>query len=47
MLPNNPKPARISALLPDLDHWVGQLTPGLYSSDELLIWLVAQLAREL
>ena len=23
VLPNNPKPARISELLADLDHWVG------------------------
>ena len=28
VLHNNPKPARISELLADLDHWVGQLTPG-------------------
>ena len=27
MLPNNPKAARISELLADLDHWVGRLTP--------------------
>ena len=26
VLPNNPKPARISELLADLEHWVGQLT---------------------
>ena len=26
VLPNNPKPARISELLADLDHWVGRLT---------------------
>ena len=36
VLPNNPKPARISELLADLDHWVGRLTPGSYGSDELL-----------
>ena len=36
VLPNNPKRARISELLADLDHWVGQLTPGSYGSDELL-----------
>ena len=47
VLPNNPKPARISELLADLDHWVGQLTPGSYGSDELLFWLVAKLPREL
>ena len=47
MLPNNPEPARISELLADLDHWVGQLTPGSYGSDELLLWLVAKLPREL
>ena len=35
-LPNNPKPARISELLADLDHWVGRLTPGSYGSDGLL-----------
>ena len=36
VLPNNPKPARISELLADLDHCVGRLTPGSYGSDELL-----------
>ena len=43
---NNPKPARISELAADLDHWVGRLTPGSYGSDELLFWLVAKLPRE-
>ena len=47
VLPNNPKPARISELLADLDHWVGRLTPGSYGTDELLFWLVAKLPREL
>ena len=47
VLPNNPKPARISKLLADLDHSVGRLTPGSYGSDELLFWLVAKLPREL
>ena len=47
MLPNNPKPARITELLADLDHWVGRLTPGSYGSNELLFWLVAKLPREL
>ena len=47
VLPNNPKPARISELLADLDHWVRRLTPGSYGSDELLFWLVAKLPREL
>ena len=47
VLPNNPKPARISELLADLDHWVGRLTPGSYGSDELLFWLAAKLPREL
>ena len=46
MLPNNPKPTRISELLSDLDHWVGRLTPGSYGSDELLFWLVAKLPGE-
>ena len=46
-LPNNPKPARISELLADLDHWLGRLTPGFYRSDELLFWVVAKLPREL
>ena len=46
VLANNLKPARISELLADLDHWVGRLTPGSYSSDELLFWLVAKLPRE-
>ena len=47
VLPNNPKPARVSELLADLDHWAGQLTPGSYSSDELLFLLVANIPREL
>ena len=46
-LPNIPKPARVSELLADLDHWAGRLTPGSYSSDDLLFWLVAKLPREL
>ena len=36
MLPNNPKPGRVSELLADLDHWAGRLTPGSYGSDDLL-----------
>ena len=47
VLPNNPKPARISELLADLDHWVGRLTPGSYGGGEPLFWLVAKLPREL
>ena len=47
VLPNNPKPGRVSELLADLDHWDGRLTPGSYSSDDLLFWLVAKLPREL
>ena len=47
VLPNNPKPGRVSELLADLDHWAGRLTPGAYSSDDLLFWLVAKLPREL
>ena len=47
VLSNNPKPARTSELLADLDHWVGRLTPGSYGSDEILFWLVAKLPREL
>ena len=43
MLPNNPKAARITELLADLDHWVGQLTPASYASDELLSWLVVKI----
>ena len=46
MLPNNPKAARISELLADLDHWVRRLTPGSYGSDELLFWLVAKIPRD-
>ena len=46
MLPNNPKAARISELLADLDHWVGRLTPGSYGSDEMLFWLVAKIPRD-
>ena len=30
LLPNNPKPVRVSELLADLDHWAGRLTPGSY-----------------
>ena len=47
VLPNNPKPARISELLANLHHWVGGLTPGFYGSHELLLWSVAKLPREL
>ena len=47
VLPNNPKPGRVSELLADLDHWAGQLTPGSYSSDDLLFWLVGKLPGEL
>ena len=47
LLPNNPKPARVSELLAYLHHWAGGLTPGSYSSDDLLFWLVAKLPREL
>ena len=47
VLPNNPKPGRVSELLADLDHWAGRLTPGSYSSDDLIFWLVAKLPREL
>ena len=46
MLPNNPKAARISELLADLDHWVGRLTPGSYGSDEMPFWLVAKIPRD-
>ena len=35
MLPNKPKPGRVSELLADLDHWAGRLTPGSYSSENL------------
>ena len=41
VLPNNPKPARIS------DNCVGRLTPGSCRSDKLLFWVVAKLPREL
>ena len=47
VLPNNPKPGRVSELLADLDHCAGRLTPGSYGSDDLLFWLVAKLPREL
>ena len=47
VLPNNPNLGRVSELLADLDHWAGRLTPGSYSSDDLLFWLVAKLPREL
>ena len=45
VLPNNPKPGRVSELLADLDHWAGRLTPGSYSSDNLLFWLVGDECR--
>ena len=47
MLPNNPKAARITELLADLDHWPGRLTPGSSGSDELLFWLVAKIPTSL
>ena len=47
MLPNNPKRGRVSELLADVDHWAGRLTPGSYSSDDLLFSLVAKLPPEL
>ena len=47
VLPNHPKPGRVSELLADLDHWAGRLTPGSYSSDDLLFRLVTKLPREL
>ena len=47
VLPNNPKPGRVSELLADLDHWAGRLTPGSYSTNDLLLWFVAKLPREL
>ena len=47
VLPNNPKPGRVSELLADLEHWAERLTPRSYSSDDLLFWLVAKLPREL
>ena len=47
VLPNNPKPGRVSELLADLDHWAGRLKPGSHSSDNLLFWLVAKPPREL
>ena len=47
VLPNNPKPGRVSELLADLDHWAGRLTPGSYSSDDPLFRLVAKLPWEL
>ena len=45
MLANNPKAARTSELVADLDHWVGRVTPGSYGSDEQLFWLVAKIPR--
>ena len=47
MLPNYPKAARISELLAELDHYAGQLMPGLYSSTELLLWLVAKMPGDI
>ena len=42
---NNPKPARITELLGDLDDLVGCLTPGSYSPDDLLFWFVSKLPK--
>ena len=47
VLPNNPKPGRVSELLADFDHRAGRLTPGSHSSDDLLFWMCAKLPREL
>ena len=47
VLPNNLKPGRVSELLADLYHWAGRLTPGSYSTDDLLFSLVAKLPQEL
>ena len=47
VLPNNPKPGRVSELLADVDHWAGRLTPGSYSRHDLLFWFVAMLPGEL
>ena len=47
VLPNNPKPGRVSELFADSGHLAGRLTPGSYSSDDLFFWLVAKLSREL
>ena len=46
MLPNNFKAARISELLANLDHLVGQLAPRPYGGDEMLFWLVAKIPRD-
>ena len=46
MLPNNHKAPRISELQANLDHWVGRLTPGSYSSDEMLYVLVGKIPRD-
>ena len=37
VLPKSPKPARVSELLADLDHWAGRLTPGSYRRSALLV----------
>ena len=47
VLPNNPKPGRVSELLAVLDPWARRLTPGSYSSDDPLFWLVAKHSGEL
>ena len=47
MLPKNPKAARISELLADLDHWVGRLTTRSYGSDELLFCLAAKIPGDM
>ena len=39
VLPNNPKPGRVSELLAGLHYWAGRLTPRSYSSDDLLFFV--------
>ena len=46
MLPNHLKAACISEVLAALDHCVGRLMPGSYGRDELSLWFVAKIPRD-
>ena len=46
VLPNISKAARMSELLADLDYCIGRMTPGSYGSNELLLWLVADIQED-
>ena len=43
--PHKRKASCIYNQFADLDHWVGLLTPRSCGTDELLVWLVANIRR--